>query len=154
MIDWELLLSKAITVAASAHAGQKDKAHKPYILHPLRVMMKMEDTPSKVIAVLHDVLEDSGDYDEQYFLEEFGEWTLEVLKLLTHKRGQPYDEYIQNLLKDRTARGVKLADLEDNIDPGRLPVVTDKDLKRIEKYHRAMQVIKEANRKAYLEENR
>ena len=58
-------LSRAIVFAANYHAGQKDKGGEPYILHSLRVMMKMETEEEKVVAVLHDVLEDTEATEEE-----------------------------------------------------------------------------------------
>lgn len=63
-------LDKAILIATKAHQNQVDKAGKPYILHPIRVMMKMENETEQIVAVLHDVLEDCPDYDEESLRQE------------------------------------------------------------------------------------
>ena len=137
-----MTLEQAIGIALEAHAGQLDKAGKPYILHPLRVMMSVE-SPSldsaRIVAVLHDVVEDS-------------EWTVEkldaafgltaeeqaVLRLLTHGDDEDYDAYVDRLASNPLARAVKIADLRDNLDVTRLEEVTEKAAKRISKYLRSL----------------
>jgi (p)ppGpp synthase/HD superfamily hydrolase len=137
-----MTLDEAIGVAVASHTGQLDKAGKPYILHPLRVMMTVE-SPSldsaRKIAVLHDVAEDT-------------EWTIESLdakfgltpeeqaslRLLTHGDDEDYASYIERVATDPLARAVKLADLRDNLDVTRLEQVTERDAKRISKYLRSL----------------
>ena len=131
------VLELALSIALEAHTGQRDKAGQVYVLHPLRLMMKMASEPAMATAVLHDVVEDS-------------EWTLDRLReagipadiveavgLLTHKPGQTYEEFVETLAGNPLARGVKLADLEDNLDTLRLESLGPKDLERIAKYHKA-----------------
>ncbi|MDO8075149.1 hypothetical protein O3299_26745 [Janthinobacterium sp. SUN176] len=52
-------LERAIEIAAATHAGQTDKGGAPYILHPLRVMLRVAPGAQQIVAVLHDVVEDS-----------------------------------------------------------------------------------------------
>lgn len=109
------LLEKAIGIALDAHAGQLDKSGQAYILHPLRVMMSLNDETDRICAVLHDVVEDSdislGDLRNY-------EFSMEIVKtvgLLTRREGEDYDDYISRvLLSDRACR-VKLMDLKDNM---------------------------------------
>ncbi len=130
---------KALQIASKAHAGRKDKGGKSYILHPIRIAMRLrtEDEELMAIAIMHDVVEDS-DYT---FIDleklGFSARVIAALKLLTHYKGQSYDEYIDNMAHNIDALKVKREDLRDNSDITRLKGVTEKDIKRMEKYQRA-----------------
>lgn len=131
-------LDAAILLATEVHAGQYDKGGKPYILHPLHIMQQvMFDTELAIIAVLHDVVEDSPVTIDNLIGVGFSKRVIEALELLTHKEGVSYEEYIEGITKNYDAIRIKRKDLEHNSDITRLKGVTDKDLKRIEKYHRA-----------------
>ena len=130
------MLDKAIQLACEVHDGQKDLAGKPYILHPLRVMMKMETELEMVIAVLHDVVEDGG---ERLFLEaDFPRSVFVPVYVLTKNKKESYTDYIHRISLSKscsTARKVKLADLYDNLDPERTALLNPvKNAKRKEKY--------------------
>ena len=137
-----MTLDEAISVAVAAHAGQLDKAGKPYVLHPLRVMMAVE-SPSlesaRKVAVLHDVAEDS-EWSIESLHAKFGLTSEEqaALRLLTHSDGDDYAAYIERVATNPLARAVKLADLRDNLDVMRLEQVTERDAKRISKYLRSL----------------
>lgn len=141
-------LNAAIALACEAHRGQLDKGNQPYILHPLRIMAKMTTDEARMAAVLHDVVEDSkltlGE------LETLGcsTWVLEALDALTHRRGETYGAYIERVARNPVAREVKIADLEDNMDPTRLHLreLNDRDLERMAKYHRAWLRLTNASR--------
>ena len=138
-----MTLDEALRIAVDAHAGQFDKAGKPYILHPLRVMMTVESPTldsARKVAILHDVVEDSQ-WTVESLDAKFG-LTLEeqaALRLLTHGDDEDYDAYVERLASNPLARAVKLADLRDNLDVTRLEQVTDRDAKRITKYLRSLQ---------------
>ncbi len=133
------LLNRAIIIATEAHSGQLDKADKPYILHPLYVMTKVLSVRLKIIAVLHDILEDTKITEEDLIREGFPSDVITPLKLLT-KGKEKYRDYILRLSKDWGARRVKLADLDHNLDLNRLTYpFEDRDLKRIKKYYEARQ---------------
>jgi (p)ppGpp synthase/HD superfamily hydrolase len=131
------MLEKAIAIAMQAHAGQTDKAGMPYILHPLRVMMKMTSVTEMIVAVLHDVVEDSEWTIDQLRAEGFAEEVLAALDLLTKRTGEAYEAFIQRAKALPLSCAVKLADLEDNMDAKRLRNVTEEDRERLEKYRRA-----------------
>ncbi len=131
------MLEKAIAIAVQAHAGQTDKAGMPYILHPLRVMMKMTSVTEMIVAVLHDVVEDSEWTIEQLRAEGFAEDVLAALDLLTKRTGEVYEAFIQRAKAHPLSCAVKLADLEDNMNAKRLRNVTEEDRERLEKYRRA-----------------
>jgi len=134
-------LEKAIRIAAQAHEGQRDKAGAPYILHPLRVMMKMATEAEQITAVLHDVVEDTDWTMERLRQEGFLGEILAALDCLTRKNGEEYEKFIERVKRNPLAVKVKIADLEDNLDVSRLKEVTDADAKRLEKYKQALRML-------------
>ena len=132
------MLSKAIEVAARAHAGQTDKGGAPYILHPLRVMINCwEDCETKICAVLHDVVEDTAVTLDDLRKEGFSAEIIDALDCLSRRTGESYDAFISRVSMNEMACRVKLADLSDNMDLTRIPNPTKKDEERVEKYNKA-----------------
>lgn len=131
-------LEMAISVAVTAHAGQTDKGGAPYILHPLRVMQRMRTEEERIVAVLHDVMEDCPAWGVSA-LKQVGvsDSALAALTALTRLRGESYDDFIRRCGENELARRVKLADLGDNMDMSRIPSPTPADYARFEKYERA-----------------
>lgn len=132
------LLSKMLLIATNAHHGQFDRGGNPYILHPMKVMhyIKSEDEELQCIALGHDVIEDT---DVTYAdLREAGmtERIINGIRALTKVPGQTYDEYKEGVFANVDAMKVKLADLRHNTDVRRLKGVSEKDIARMEKYHR------------------
>ena len=132
------LLGKVLVLATNAHAGQFDRGGNPYILHPLKVMhyLKSDDEELQCIALLHDVVEDTNTTWED--LREIGctERIIFAVHALTKQRGQSYDQYKHEVLANKDAMRVKMADLRHNSDIRRLKGVTQKDIDRIAKYNR------------------
>jgi len=135
----KLYLDRAIELAKQHHEGQTDKAGKPYIEHPLRVMNQVESEEEKIVAVLHDIVEDTDISLDDLRNEGFSEKVVSAVECLTKQDGENYDSYIERISFNPLAVKIKLADLEDNSDLTRLPEVTDKDLERIEKYDKALE---------------
>jgi (p)ppGpp synthase/HD superfamily hydrolase len=133
------LLETAIQIAVQAHAGQKTRNGEPYILHPLRVMARVRTAEEKMVAVLHDVIEDTSWTPEQLKQRGFPPNILHALDCVTKRQGEPYEEFVGRSASDPIALQVKLADLEDNMDVRRLPEITAKDHERLEKYLAAHQ---------------
>jgi (p)ppGpp synthase/HD superfamily hydrolase len=131
------LLERAIGIAVEAHRGQKDKSGAPYILHPLRVMARVETETEKTVAILHDVVEDTKWTFADLRREGFPEDVLAALDCVTKREGEPYEDFVKRSASNPLARQVKLADLEDNMDIRRLPEITDQDKERLVKYHQA-----------------
>lgn len=133
------LLGYAISIAAKAFKDKTDKAGEPYILHCLRVMNKQTTTTRKIIAVLHDLVEDIPDWTfEDLAAKAFPLSVIVPLRLLTFDPTvKTYEEYIKDISTDEDARAVKLADLEDNSQITRLKGLTKNDFARMEKYHKA-----------------
>lgn len=131
------LLNKMLVLATNAHAGQFDKGGMPYILHPLKVMhyLRSDDEELQCIALGHDIVEDCGvtyaDLKEQGFTDRI----VEGIKALTKVPGETYDEYKGKVFANEDAMRVKMADLRHNTDIRRLKGVTEKDIKRMAKYH-------------------
>jgi (p)ppGpp synthase/HD superfamily hydrolase len=131
----------AVSIAARAHRGQKDKAGAPYLLHPLRMMLRMETEAAMMAAVLHDVVEDTEWTFERLREAGFSEEVLEAVDCLTHREGESYEEFVERVRTNPIARRVKIADLEDNMNVRRMKQLGPKELERMEKYHRAWRVL-------------
>lgn len=132
------LLSLAIKVATEAHEGQLDKGGNPYILHPQAVAASLDNTENKIVAYLHDVIEDTDVTLDK--LEKLG-FTYRIVnsvRILTKSKDVSYDDYLKSVKKDSNAWHVKMADIKHNMDISRIPEPTAKDFSRIEKYKKAL----------------
>lgn len=135
-------LARAIAIATEAHAGQTDKAGAPYIEHPLRVMRAQSTEEARMVAVLHDVIEDCPGWTFGRLAEEgFSAAVLDALARVTKTVGESYEDFARRAAGNPVSRAVKLADLADNMDLSRLTEVTDKDLARLEKYRSALAIL-------------
>lgn len=115
MLKYSKEVNKALRFMLKAHEGQVDKQDLPYFIHPLCVASDMDNETLTVIALLHDVLEDT-DYTEEDLLNEgFSQEVVDALKLLKHEHGVPYLEYVEKLKDNDMARLVKIADLKHNL---------------------------------------
>ncbi|MDN3640868.1 GTP pyrophosphokinase [Simiduia curdlanivorans] len=131
------IIEKSLEIALKAYSGQKDKAGKTYILHPLRIMSKMESEYEMSAALLHDVIEDSDYTAENLLAEGIPREVVEAVQLLSKIEGETYDQFIDRIVGNSLASKIKLADIEDNINLLRLDSVGEKDLERVAKYHKA-----------------
>jgi (p)ppGpp synthase/HD superfamily hydrolase len=140
-------LTTAILIATKAHHGQLDKAGQPYILHPLRVMLRFKTEAERVVAALHDVIEDSRQAIESVTLDSL-RWSglpdhlVAALNALTRREGESYRDFIQRCAKDQIALRVKIADLEDNMDMSRIAVPSEEDQRRYQKYRVALETLR------------
>lgn len=142
-------LFKAYCIAKKAHKGQKDKGGKPYIKHPVYVAKRVKGKDAKIVALLHDTIEDTSvTYD--YIKSIFGDRIVEAVKVLTKDKNIFYEEYIAKIKQNDLARAVKIEDLKHNMDLTRLKTVTQEDLDRIEKYKYALKILNEWFKKAIL----
>jgi len=135
------LLKKADTIAEEAHAGQVDKAGKPYIEHPRAVADSLTDWEEKIVALLHDVCEDTPWTVADLRRSGFTPKICAAVDLMTHRPEDSYGQYLTRLRNNRIARNVKLMDLSHNMDLDRIPNPTDKDRARVEKYRKARQFL-------------
>ena len=136
------MLGTALEIAWDAHRGQVDKAGRPYISHPLTVASKMDTEEEIAAALLHDVVEDS-----RYTLDDLRkagipEEVLEAVRLLTRSPEEDYFDYVRRVKENPIAAKVKMADLQHNSRLDRLPEITEADRERLEKYRRAMEILK------------
>lgn len=131
-------LERAIAIAATAHAGQVDKGGAPYILHPLKVMLRMTTLEERIVAVLHDVVEDCGVSLDDLRNEGFSEEVLTAIESVTKVPGESYEDFVDRAAQNPIGRVVKLADLEENSDLSRIASPSWEDLERVEKYRRAI----------------
>lgn len=130
-------LEKAIIIATKAHEGVIDKGGNPYILHPLRVMIKQTSEECRIVAVLHDVVEDTDISLTDLRNEGFSEDIILAVDALTRRSNESYMEFISRCKQDAMARLVKLADIEDNSDMSRIKNPTQRDYNRLQKYKKA-----------------
>ena len=143
LMDYNELYDKAMQIAVRAHKSQKDKAGHDYIQHPIRVSERCDDPRAKIVALLHDTIEDT-DVTADYLREEgFTEEIVEAVLAVTRREGEEYNDYVRRAAQNELGRMVKRADLEDNMDIRRLPELTDRDVERLRKYLRAWQYIVE-----------
>jgi len=133
------IIEKSLHIALQAYTGLKDKAGKTYILHPLRIMSKMETEDEQSVALLHDVIEDSDLTATDLLSAGIPQNIVEAVQSLTKQNGETYEMFIQRILDNKLASKVKKADIEDNINILRLKTLSDTDLNRLKKYHQAWQ---------------
>ncbi len=131
------LLQRALEIAIEAHEGQCDKAGRPYIEHPLRVMAMGGSDEERIVGVLHDVIEDSAWTLQMLADEGFPPEILDAVDALSRRPEETYERFIGRVARNRLAATVKLNDLTDNMDIRRLPYLSDKDVKRLKRYLKA-----------------
>jgi len=135
-------LEKAIDLAVDAYADQTDKGNATYIRHPLRVMEAVDTEPERIVAVLHDVVEDA-DYSLENIEKEFGEEISDAVDALTRRDDESYMDFIDRSAANQIAKKVKIADIEDNMDLTRLDSVSESILQKQATYHDAWKKLKE-----------
>lgn len=132
----------AIGLAVQAHHGQTDKYDQPYILHVLGVAGRCRSVEEKIVAFLHDVVEDTDHTFDDLRNLGFSERIITAVDCLTRRKGESYDAFVLRIAPNPLARAVKLADLEDNMDVRRSSrEMKDKDAERMEKYRKAWQYL-------------
>jgi (p)ppGpp synthase/HD superfamily hydrolase len=140
-------IERAIQIAVSAHAGAKDKAGNPYILHPLNVMQRVRShgEDAMIAAILHDVVEDTAWTVDKLRREGFSEEVLLAVDALTRRKSESYEDFIARAMGHPMGRVIKIADLEENMDIRRLQHdLTEKDAERLRRYQRAWHLLQDA----------
>ena len=137
------LTKKALKLSFEAHKDQVDKSGIPYVYHPFHLAEQMKSEETVVVALLHDVVEDTAYTLEDVRAAGFPDSVIEALALLTHDKSVPYMEYVARIKGNPIAKAVKLADLRHNSDLTRLDTVDDKAIERIEKYKKAIGILSE-----------
>ena len=135
------LTRKAMNIAYNAHMNQFDKAGVPYIYHPIHLAEQMDTETECIVALLHDVVEDTEVTLEQ-LEKDFSKEVIECIRLLTHGDDVNYMEYIKELSKNPIAKKVKIADLLHNSDETRLEKITIKDVAKRKKYKNALEFLR------------
>ena len=127
----------AMKLCFAAHKDQTDKSGIPYVFHPIHLAEQMKDEDTTVVALLHDVVEDTDYTLEDLAAMGFNDRVIAAIKVMTHDKRVPYMDYIAEIKKDPIARVVKMADLRHNGDITRMDHVDEKALDRVEKYRQA-----------------
>lgn len=135
-------IEEARRFAEKAHEGQIDRGGSAYIEHPRAVADKVDGETEKIVAWLHDTVEDTEVTVDQ-IREMFGDEVADAVAVLTRDKGEPYMDYIEKIKGNEIARKVKLADLSHNMDVSRLPIITDADWMRVKKYKKAYDFLSE-----------
>lgn len=135
------MTKKALALCFEAHKSQTDKSGMPYVFHPFHLAEQMTDEATTIVALLHDIVEDTAVTIDDLAKLGFDQNVLTAIALMTHDPDVPYIEYVANIKQNAIARIVKLADLQHNSDLSRLENVTQKDIERVEKYRRAIALL-------------
>ncbi len=134
---------KALKLCFEAHKDQLDKSGMPYVFHPFHLAEQMKTEETTVVALLHDVVEDTDYTLDDLYKMDFDKTIIEAIKLLTHDDHTEYMDYVRAIKNNPIAKAVKLADLTHNSDLTRLDEITDKALERREKYLTAIKLLNE-----------
>ncbi len=145
-------LENAITLAVQLHAGQLDKGDQPYILHPLRVMLQLQQPDQQIVAVLHDILEDTHTTAQDLQNLGFQTHIIQAIQALTKL---PHETRVQAAM--RTAQNplactVKIADVKDNMNLARIPNPTARDLARLEEYRQVLDILQKAQQQSMIKD--
>lgn len=134
MLSYNEQLQFALELAIEKHKNQKDKSGKPYILHPLHVMETVKSDDAKIVAILHDIIEDTDVTEEDLLNAGLSKHIVDAIVMLTRSRDEDYMDYVKKLSSNPLAKEVKLADLQHNMDLRRLSTLKERDLDRNRKY--------------------
>ena len=143
MMNFDELREKALQIAIKVHGGQVDKGGNDYINHPIRVSENCCSDEEKIVALLHDTIED-GDITADYLLMQgFPHDIVDAVLSVSRNKDEDYFDFIQRCKANPIGRRVKICDLEDNMDITRLNELTEKDVERLKKYHKAYNMLNE-----------
>jgi hypothetical protein len=135
----DYLRESALKLAIAVHEGQVDKGGRPYIEHPLAVEGLVSTPKQRVVALLHDVVEDTGVTLDD--LKCFGQQVVKAVDAITKRPGEPLNDYLIRVEANPLARAVKIADLTHNSDLSRIPNPTQKDYERVEQYQEKIAIL-------------
>ena len=141
MKEFGELFDRALQIAIQAHREQKDKSGREYIMHPIRVAERCKDPRAKIVALLHDTIEDTGVTAEYLHSEGFPDEIINGVLSMTKQEGESYEDFVRRAAKNPIGKEVKIADQEDNMDIRRLQKITEDDVARLRKYLRAWQYL-------------
>ncbi len=136
------LLDKAAKICVTKHAGQRDKMGCAYFQHPMRVAMRCNTNDEKIVALLHDSIEDTDVTAEDLLAAGFPQYIVDGILSVTKRDGESYEDFVARAKQNPLGRVVKLHDLEDNLDIFRLSELDAAMTKRYNKYLRAYRCLK------------
>lgn len=143
MMNFDELQEKAMQIAIKVHRGQLDKGGNDYINHPIRVSENCSLDEEKVVALLHDTIE-NGDITADYLLMQgFPRGIVDAILSVSRNKDESYFDFILRCKDNPIGRRVKIADLKDNMDITRLKELTENDIERLKKYHKAYKMLNE-----------
>ncbi len=137
------LVDRAFNLANERHANQFDKAGIPYIEHPITVAESFDDSDLKIVALLHDIVEDADVTLDELKSLGFRDKHVRAINAITKRDGEQYEEYLSRVKNNYLARKVKIADISHNMDTSRLTSLGAKDIRRLEKYKKALEYLEE-----------
>jgi len=142
---YTVMTKKAMNIAYEAHKDQMDNSGVPYIFHPIHLAEQMTDEITTIVALLHDVVEDTDVTFDELAAKGFSIEVIEALKLLTHVKSVDYMVYVRKIKTNPIAKSVKLADLEHNSDQTRLDIIDDRAVAWEKKYSKAISILSDAD---------
>ena len=142
MNDLSKILEKAALICVTKHQGQRDKAGAAYFQHPMRVAMNCEKDEEKIVALLHDTIEDTDVTPEWLKQQGFSDEIVEAILSVTRNPGEDYQEFVARAKKNPIGRIVKIHDLEDNLNVLRLREISPDMAERLTKYLKALEYLK------------
>ena len=145
-------LENAITLAVQQHAGQVDKGGQPYILHPLRVMLQLQQTDQQIVAVLHDILEDTHTTTQDLQNLGFQTHIIQAIQALTKLPQETRVQAAMRTAQNPLACAVKIADVQDNMNLTRIPNPTARDLARLEEYRQVLEILQKAQQQSMIKD--
>ena len=143
MINFNELREKAMQIAIKVHSGQVDKGGNDYIYHPMRVSDSCKSEEEKIVALLHDTIEDGNITSDYLLMQGFPNDIVDAVLSVSRNQEEDYFDFIHRCKANPIGRMVKIADLKDNMDVTRLNELTDKDVERLRKYHKAYKILEE-----------
>lgn len=141
--DYTKMTKVALNLCFEAHKNQRDKSGMPYVFHPFHLAEQMKDEKTTIVALLHDVVEDTDVTLDDIRNMGFDDEVVAAIELMTHDLNVPYMEYVSRIKKNPISKAVKLADLHHNSDITRLDEVTARDEERLKKYAEAIRLLEE-----------
>lgn len=141
MKKYNELYDHALRIAIRAHEGQQDKSGREYMMHPIRVAERCKDTRAKIVALLHDTIEDTDVTIDYLRKEGFPEEIIDAVLSVTKQEDENYEDFVRRSAKNAIGKEVKIADLEDNMDIRRLKEIKEEDVARLRKYLSAWQYL-------------
>ena len=140
--EYAKLLDKAVLTSVTKHQGQRDKIGCAYFQHPMRVAMRCSADDEKIVALLHDTIEDTDVTPEYLLSEGFPQYIVDAILSVTKRDGESYEDFVARAKQNPIGRVVKIHDLEDNLDVMRLDEVSPDMATRFTKYLKALRYLK------------